>query len=166
MAFTIPEDLPKDLYPLAWLIGTWIGTGICEYPDVARFDFSQEVTFAQGGENFLTYISRTNVIDENRDFVRPFSAETGFWKIKDARILEVVITHSTGHSDGWLGVVDTSARIQMALDHSYASPSADAISAGSRLYGLVEGELFTSNDLAMRGHDLQAFTWSTLQRQA
>ena len=44
MAFTIPENLPEDLYPLAWLIGTWKGKGQGEFAGVAPFQFIQEVT--------------------------------------------------------------------------------------------------------------------------
>ena len=44
MAFTIPEGLHEDLYPLAWMIGTWRGKGRGEYPGIQPFQFAQEVT--------------------------------------------------------------------------------------------------------------------------
>ena len=31
MAFTLPDDLAPELYPLAWLAGTWRGYGILTY---------------------------------------------------------------------------------------------------------------------------------------
>ena len=51
MAFTIPDNLPEELYPLAWLIGTWSGKGQGEYEGVAKFQFAQEVTFNHDGRN-------------------------------------------------------------------------------------------------------------------
>jgi hypothetical protein len=36
------------------------------------------------------------------------------------------------------------------MDQGYSSPSAKIVTAGSRLYGLVEGELFTSYDMAAK----------------
>ena len=65
MAITFPENLPKELYPLAWLIGTWSGKGQGEYEGVAKFQFAQEVTFNHDGRNFLTYYSRSWIIDDN-----------------------------------------------------------------------------------------------------
>jgi len=55
MAFTIPEGLHEDLYPLAWLIGTWRGTGHGEYPGIEPFSFAQEVSFNHDGRPFLNY---------------------------------------------------------------------------------------------------------------
>jgi len=51
------------------------------------------------------------------------------------------------------------------MDQGYSSPSAKIVTAGSRLYGLVEGELFTSYDMAAEGQTLQAHLWSSLERQ-
>ena len=41
MAFTIPENLHEDLYPLAWMVGTWRGKGQGEYPGIETFQFAQ-----------------------------------------------------------------------------------------------------------------------------
>ena len=45
-----------------------------------------------------------------------------------------------------------------------AAPSAKIVTAGVRLYGLVEGELFYAYDMAAEGQKLQAHIWSTSPR--
>jgi hypothetical protein len=58
------------------------------------------------------------------------------------------------------------ATIQLVMDQGYSAPSAKIVTSGARLYGLVEGELFTSYDMAAEGQTLQAHLWSSLERQA
>ena len=165
MAFTIPENLHPDLMPLAWLVGTWRGKGRGEYPNVEGFQFAQEVSFNHDGRAFLNYFSRSWIIDENDEIVRPAASEVGFWRIKEKNVLEVLLAHNTGIAEGWVGLVQ-GAKIQLAMDQGYSSPTAKIVTAGSRLYGLVEGELFTSYDMAAQGQTLQAHLWSSLERQA
>jgi len=165
MAFTIPENLHPDLMPLAWLVGTWRGKGRGEYPNVPGFQFAQEVSFNHDGRPFLNYFSRSWIIDENDEIVRPAASEVGFWRIKENNVLEVILAHNTGIAEGWVGLVQ-GAKIQLAMDQGYSAPSAKIVTAGSRLYGLVEGELFTSYDMAAQGQTLQAHLWSSLERQA
>ena len=164
MAFTIPENLHPDLMPLAWLVGTWRGKGCGEYPNVPGFQFAQEVSFNHDGRAFLNYFSRSWIIDENDEIVRPAASEVGFWRIKEKNVLEVLLAHNTGIAEGWVGLVQ-GAKIQLAMDQGYSSPTAKIVTAGSRLYGLVEGELFTSYDMAAQGQTLQAHLWSSLERQ-
>ena len=164
MAFTIPENLHPDLIPLAWLVGTWRGKGRGEYPNVEGFQFAQEVSFNHDGRAFLNYFSRSWIIDENDEIVRPAASEVGFWRIKEKNVLEVLLAHNTGIAEGWVGLVQ-GAKIQLAMDQGYSSPTAKMVTAGSRLYGLVEGELFTSYDMAAQGQTLQAHLWSSLERQ-
>jgi hypothetical protein len=165
MAFTIPENLHPDLVPLAWLVGTWRGKGRGEYPNVPGFQYAQEVSFNHDGRPFLNYFSRSWIIDENDEIVRPAASEVGFWRIKENNVLEVILAHNTGIAEGWVGLVQ-GAKIQLAMDQGYSAPSAKIVTAGSRLYGLVEGELFTSYDMAAQGQTLQAHLWSSLERQA
>jgi hypothetical protein len=164
MAFTIPENLHPDLMPLAWLVGTWRGKGRGEFPNVEGFQFAQEVSFNHDGRAFLNYFSRSWIIDENDEIVRPAASEVGFWRIKEKNVLEVLLAHNTGIAEGWVGLVQ-GAKIQLAMDQGYSSPTAKIVTAGSRLYGLVEGELFTSYDMAAQGQTLQAHLWSSLERQ-
>jgi len=163
MAFTIPENLHPDLMPLAWLVGTWRGKGQGEYPNIPAFQFAQEVTFNHDGRAFLNYFSRSWIIDENNEIVRPAAFEAGFWRIRENRVLEVLLTHNSGIVEGWVGIVD-GAKIQLEMDQGYSSPSAEIVTAGSRLYGLVEGELFFSYDMAAMGQTLQPHLWSSLSR--
>jgi hypothetical protein len=165
MAFTIPENLHPDLMPLAWLVGTWRGKGRGEYPNVPGFQYAQEVSFNHDGRPFLNYFSRSWIIDDNDEIVRPAASEVGFWRIKENNVLEVILAHNTGIAEGWVGLVQ-GAKIQLAMDQGYSAPSAKIVTAGSRLYGLVEGELFTSYDMAAQGQTLQAHLWSSLERQA
>ena len=76
----------------------------------------------------------------------------------------MVLSHNAGTNQGWLGLA-RGAKIQLAMDQGYSSPTAKIVTAGSRLYGLVEGELFTSYDMAAQGQTLQAHLWSSLERQ-
>jgi hypothetical protein len=141
MVFQIPEGLHQELNPLAWMVGTWRGKGRGEYPNIDPFEFAQEVVFNHDGRNFLNYFSRS-------------------WNI-----LEVVIAHNTGISEGWVGTYD-GPKIQLVLDRGYAAPSAKVVSEGIRLYGLVAGELFFAYDMAAEGSELQAHIWSSLERQS
>ena len=164
MVFTIPENLHPDLMPLAWLVGSWRGKGRGEYPNVPSFQFAQEVSFNHDGRPFLNYFSRSWIIDDNNEIIRPAASEVGFWRVKENNVLEVILAHNTGIAEGWVGIVK-GAKIQLEMDQGYSSPSAKIVTAGSRLYGLVEGELFTSYDMAAEGQTLQAHLWSSLERQ-
>ena len=139
MAFTIPEGLHEDLYPLAWLVGTWRGKGRGEYPGITPFQFAHEVTFNHDGRDFLNYYSRSWILDEKDEIVSASESEVGFWRTKP--------------------------KIQLAMDQGYSSPSSKIVTAGSRLYGLVEGELFFAYDMAAEGQTIQAHIWSTMERQ-
>jgi hypothetical protein len=85
--------------------------------------------------------------------------------VQPNNILEVVIAHNTGISEGWVGTYD-GPKIQLVLDRGYAAPSAKVVSEGIRLYGLVAGELFFAYDMAAEGSELQAHIWSSLERQS
>lgn len=163
MAFQIPSDLDPKLVPLAWLLGTWHGNGNGDYPGSEAFSFEQELIFAHDGRPFLHYFSRTWITDDHGERLRPGALETGFIRPAGEGELEMVLAHPTGFAEIWYGTVE-SARITMATDAIARTASAKEVTAGQRMYGLVEGKLMYAYDMAAEGHPIQPHLWGTLAR--
>ncbi len=163
MAFVIPDGLHDDVKPLAWLVGKWGGRGHGEWGD-QKFSFTQEVTFRHDGRPYLEYTSRSWLINEDGSLIKPAAGETGYWKVKPNNVLEVVIAHNLGIVESWVGQ-HQGAKIQLEFDGAALNPSAKHVHGGSRLYGLVEGQLFLAYDMAAMGKELQPHVWASLERQ-
>ena len=76
----LPSELPEPVVPLSWLIGTWVGVGLGTYPTIEDFRFGQEVTFTNDGRPFLCYSSKSWILDDEGNRIRPAATEYGFWR--------------------------------------------------------------------------------------
>jgi hypothetical protein len=161
--FQIPDDLHPAVMPLAFLLGRWEGRGRGEYPTIEPFEFGQEVVFSQNGKPFLYYTSRTWLVDEEGTAVRPLAMETGFWRPQADGELEVVLAHPTGVAEIWYGRID-GAKVELATDVVARTTTAKEYVGGQRLYGLVEGSLLWTFDMAAMGEPLQSHLWAKLER--
>ena len=61
----IPTDLNPACVPLAWLLGTWEGFGLADYPTITSCRFHQRMQFTNDGQGFLSYFSRSWQIDDD-----------------------------------------------------------------------------------------------------
>jgi hypothetical protein len=165
MAFQLPSDLHPDVTPLAFLLGHWQGNGHGDYPTIERFSFGQEMAFTHDGRPFLHYFSRSWLLDDEGAEVRPLALETGFFRPKPGGVLEVVLTHPTGYSEIYYGRVD-GAKIELTTDMVARTETAKEYTGGQRLYGLVEGDLLWTFDMAAVGQPLQSHLWARLRRAA
>jgi len=156
-------EVPVPLRPLSWLIGTWVGVGAGHYPTIEGFDFAQEATFATDGRPFLSYHSRTWLLDDDGNRVRPLGTESGFWRPRPDNGIELVLAHPTGYSEVWVGtqeitgIVDariTGARAVLRTDVVARTESAKDYSAGERMYGLVDENLLWTFDMAAMGEPM------------
>jgi THAP4-like, heme-binding beta-barrel domain len=159
----ITVELHPDLVPLAFLLGTWAGAGVGGYPTIEDFRFGQEVTFSHNGKPFLAYTSRSWILDDEGNQVRPAAQESGYWRPQPDGALEVLMAHPTGFVEIWLGRVD-GAKIEMQTDLVARTESAKEYTAGHRLYGLVEGDLMYAFDMAAMGQPLQSHLSARLKR--
>ena len=98
MAFSLPDDLAPEAYPLAWLVGTWRGYGILTYGEsVPEQAVYQEMVFDHDGGPYLRQVTTTWTVDATRsqdlDFEMPglegagrlapaqvWSTETTYWR--------------------------------------------------------------------------------------
>ena len=163
MPFHIPEDLHADLMPVAFLLGHWQGNGHGDYPTIEKFEFGQEIAFTHDGRPFLHYLSRAWMLDEDGNRVRPLAVETGFVRPQPASEVEWLMTHPTGFVEIYHGKVE-GAKIELTTDTVVRTATAKEYTAGHRLYGLVEGDLLWTFDMAAMGQPLQPHISARLQR--
>ncbi|MGI8768798.1 MAG: FABP family protein [Propionibacteriaceae bacterium] len=163
MAFVIPEGLSSALIPLAWMLGSWEGSGKLTYPGIEEQDFAQKIDFSENGGDYLHYLSQTFEVDPDGQAVRPMGMETGFWRAKDGGELEVVMTQPDGYAEVWYGKI-AGAKIELATDAIMRTTTAAEYTAGQRLYGNVESDLLWTFDKAADGQPLQSYMWARLQR--
>jgi hypothetical protein len=204
MPFAVPDGLAPELYPLAWLLGTWRGPGFLAYPGIPERPFVHEVVFDHDGGPYLTYRSTMWLLDvedvptgeaeesdraaeepaegsdstEVRYVAGPvWASESGFWRAAPASggtqeavpgagvrtELEVLLAEPSGHVSLYLGAAE-GPRIEIATDLVARTATAADVSAASRMYGLVGGELMWAMDLAAFGHDLQSYASARLAR--
>ncbi|GGO87270.1 FABP family protein [Wenjunlia tyrosinilytica] len=138
----IPSDLNPANVPIAFLLGTWQGAGVCDFPGMEKCNFGQEVTFSHDGRPFLEYTSRTWALDSEGRKVRPLESESGYWRVDGERKLEIVMVRDEGVIEIWYGeLADKKPQIDLVTDAVARIPSASDYSGGKRLYGLVNGDL-------------------------
>jgi len=154
-----------DLEPLAFLLGRWEGAGIGGYPTIESFRFGQEISFSHNGKPFLIYTSRTWRLDEEGQIGPPLGTESGYWRARPDSEVEVMLAHSTGIVEIYLGEI-TGTRIEMATDVVARTATAKEVTAGHRLYGLVgsDQDLAYAYDMAAVGQELQSHLSAQLKR--
>ncbi len=169
MPIQLDPDLPTPLVPLGWLLGTWVGAGVVGYPTMPEdLRFGQEVHFSHDGRPFLSYRSRTWLLDEEGNQVRPLASETGFWRPggpadSGGTELEVLLTHPTGFVEIYVGAVE-GPRATLATDMVARTASAKEYTAATRLYGLVEGDLLWLMEMAAMGQERTSHVSAQLKR--
>ncbi|WP_413451990.1 FABP family protein [Georgenia phoenicis] len=194
--FTLPEGLAPEVYPLAWLVGSWRGYGVMAYPGIPEQPLVHEMTFDHDGGPYLRCTSTLWAVDLEHSSSVPqetpgaagadllakaevWATETAYWRAAPAAAeqsgngekaaerrtdLEVLVAQPTGHVVVYVGAV-RSARIDMVSDAVVRTASASNVTASSRMYGLVQGELLWVEELAAFGHELQSYASGRLSRQ-
>ena len=89
-----PADLPlhESLLPLAFLLGTWRGTGSGGYPTIDPFDYEEELRFDHVGDTFLLYQEATWAPADGA----PIHFERGFLRPGEPGQVEFTLAHPIG----------------------------------------------------------------------
>lgn len=146
----VPDDTANlregpDLHPLCTgllpLIGVWRGAGEMVEPGAADpAAFGQQVVFAHDGGPFVSYDSRTWLLDDGA-VIGPGPRETGFWRPQADGTLEVLIVHSSGLVTPFYGRARNLTSWEMETWALVRTESAPSVERSTRLYGVVRGDL-------------------------
>lgn len=167
-------DLPDEVLPLSWLLGQWVGVGTGQYPTIEDFRFGQELSFTCDGRPFIAMNSRSWILDDEGNRVRPGATESGFFRPRPDNQFEALFSHPTGFAEVWHGRVTiadiqdariTRASLEMTTDTAMRTESAKEYIGGQRLYGLVpDGDLAWTFDMSAMGEPLTNHLAAKLQR--
>ena len=128
--------LHPDVEALAFLLGTWRGTGEGQYPTVDPFRYGEEMTFTHVGDPFLAYEQRSWSLADGA----PLHFERGF--LRGGEGIELVLAHPLGIvevSTGTLSGVATSRVLDLASTTMAHTPTGDRVTA-LRRHLEVEGD--------------------------
>lgn len=153
--------LHPNLAPVAALVGTWHGPGRGEYPTIASFEYTEELTFTDVGKPFLCYAQRT--WSPTGDAMH---TETGYLRVSAARAVEFILAQPTGQTelaegqlvaepDGF--TIDLHSRVVNAA-------TAKTVEATSRRLHLCGAELRTTFAMATVGVPMTHHLSSALRR--
>jgi hypothetical protein len=169
---SVAPDLHEAVEHLAFLLGTWRGLGVVGYPTIEGSRYEQEIVFAHDGRPFLSYSSRSWLIDDAGQRIRPSASEVGWWRPgAQPRSVEVMLAHHSGIVEVYVGEAVFN-KVELATDVVARTETAKEVSGLKRLYGLVGGEdgaerdLAYAIDMAAVGQPLQAHLSARLPRAA
>ncbi|MFN2490250.1 MAG: FABP family protein [Actinomycetota bacterium] len=151
--------LHADLEPLAFLLGTWTGEGVGDYPTIARFRYSEEMTFTHIGKPFFSYSQRT----WSPDGGAALHSESGFWRAAGPGAIEVVLAHPFGVVEIQEGGLE-GRRISLMSKTLASASTADQVAAVTRSFEVDGDVLRYTVDMAAADQPLQRHLEAELRR--
>ncbi|GAA4773809.1 FABP family protein [Actinomycetospora chlora] len=162
-------DLNDALLGLLPLVGVWRGEGEVVYPTIdGPFHFGQQITVAHDGRPFLSWESRSWILDgPGGEVVRPAAREVGWWRPQPDGTIELLLAHQTGIIELYYGSSRTQTSWELQTDAIARTSTAKEVNGATRLYGIVDdGDLAYVEERAMVGQPLQPHTSARLRRVA
>lgn len=192
MPFVVPEDLAPELYPLAWMVGTWRGFGMLGYPNIPESAFVQDFVVTHDGGPYLRAVSTIWLADPERSGPiaremtgaegaaalvagQQWATETAYWRpvpgaaagdgqgVGGPTELEVVSADPAGHLTVYVGQV-RGPRVDLVSDAVVRTATAAEVTGSTRTYGLVQSDLLWAMDMAAFGRPMQSYASARLTR--
>ncbi len=147
-------DLHPALLGLLPFVGLWRGRGQGGFPAAEDYDFAQEIRISHDGRPFLRFEARSWLLDAESNATGIWLTESGFWRpvLNDGRAtdeMEAVMITPDGVAELYLGKVIGTTRLEIAADAIAYTPSGLHVTAGHRLFGIVEGALLYAHEQAV-----------------
>ena len=151
-------ELHEALRPLAFLLGTWRGTGTGRYPGIDDFEYAEEARFWHLGRPVLAYSQRTWSPASGA----PMHSEMGFWRPAPGGV-EVVLAHAFGITETCSGSIEGQAIALRSLTLE-STPTAKRVGAVGRSIEVAGDTLTYEVQMAFGDNELQPHLAARLER--
>ncbi len=145
--------------PLAFLLGTWRGTGTGVYPSIEDFSYGEEVSFTHAGKPFVAYAQKT----KDAETGLPLHAEAGYLRPQGDGRVELVLVQPSGIVELLEGTVE-GCEVQLTSTAVHGTASAKPVTATERRFWLDGEALRSSVAMAAMGLELQHHVASEMYR--
>ncbi len=150
MGMTTSPALHPDLAPLAFLLGSWSGTGHGQYPTIADFSYQETVTYTHVGKPFIVYTQRT----QDPHTGAPMHTESGYLRPVGPAVAEMVLSQPSGIVEVHHVAIDGPS-IEMVSTTVVRTPTAKPVSAVRRIVTVDGPVMRYTMDMAAMGLELQ-----------
>lgn len=151
--------LHPDVEAIAFLLGTWQGTGHGSYPTTDSFDYVEETVFSHVGKPFVAYAQKTRAADDGR----PLHAEGGYLRPVDEDRIELVVAHPSGHVEVAAGTV-AGTTLRFVSSEVVGTPTAKSVTALERDLVVTDDVLRVDVRMAAVGEPLTHHLTAELRR--
>jgi THAP4-like, heme-binding beta-barrel domain len=158
-------EINHGLLAVLALVGRWSGFGNGVKPGTGEeFRYAQRVGFAHDGRPFLSYESRTWLLNPDGSVLRPAFRENGFLRMGSGTDeLELVLATAVGIVEVFTGIAGNS-RWELATTGVGFARSAKEIAGERRLYALSGDKLMYAQELALTPGDYRPHLNASLTR--
>lgn len=169
-----PGPPPHEaVLPLAFLLGTWRGTGEGSYPTIDDFGYVEEITFGHVGKPFLAYGQKTRhattdlPLHAESGYLRPVGLGPGPANGDAAGTVELVLAHPTGLLESLAGTFtpsDDGGVFDLRCPAMVTTASAVDVTATERRITVAGDELTYEVAMAAVGQPMTHHLAATLHR--
>ena len=158
-------EVNQGLLAVLALVGRWSGFGNGAKPATGEeFRYAQRVSFAHDGRPFLSYESRTWLLNPDGSVLRPAFRENGFLRMGSGQDeLELVLATAVGIVEVFTGLAGDS-RWELATTGVGFTRSAKQVAGERRLYALAGEKLMYAQELALTPGDYRPHLNASLTR--
>jgi hypothetical protein len=165
----VGPDLHPSLLGLLPFVGLWRGRGQGGFPASEDYDFAQEIRISHDGRPFLKFEARSWLLDPDSKALGEWVSESGFWRpvLNGDRVtddMEAVMINPEGVAELYVGKVIGTTRLEIEADAIAYTPSGLHVTAGHRLFGIVDAALLYAHEIAVDDSGLQPHMSARLLR--
>jgi hypothetical protein len=154
----VSPDLSPSIEPLAFLIGNWRGEGEGEYPGVAPFRYTEELSFEHVGDPFLLVTESSWTPDG-----APLHFERGTLRpLGDGRV-DLALAHPIGVAEVAEGTVEGTT-VTLRSTAVVRTATGSPVTEIERRYRMVGDDLTYELEMAMEGVTRTFHVRATLPR--